>query len=78
MACERCPEIGWHRWLMMSKTKFVQQMPQRLLLLKQRIKTIRSAIDKGFVVWVTHVEHLGDSMQDPEHGGRLGHEAQVG
>jgi hypothetical protein len=30
------------------------------------------------MVRIAHVEHLGDSSQNPKHGGRPGHEAQVG
>ncbi|EGD60455.1 hypothetical protein Y88_2932 [Novosphingobium nitrogenifigens DSM 19370] len=39
----------------MHSPEFVQQSPQGFLLLKQRIKAIRGAIDKGIVVWIAHV-----------------------
>ena len=62
----------------MSQTDLAQQLLQWLLLLKQRIQAIRSAVSKSLMVRIAHVEHLRDGSQKPQHGRRTSHEAQIG
>ena len=54
--------VGWHIPFARFVLKLRQQCPQGFLLLKQCIKTIRGAIDKGILVRIAHIKHLGDSL----------------
>ena len=63
---------------MLGQTDLAQQLPQGLLMLEQRIETIRRAVSKSLMVRIAHVEHMHDRLQEPEHDGCTSHEAQIG